>query len=429
MPEFRPFRPFLPKQEAMPRLFRIEGPLTKEGHQTMEGLPTNSGDQQTNSGDQRDTDIGCLLQALVPGRTAADRKAISLNALETWGSWTADGTFSQHPNPSFVLYRVRYRDRWQHGWIGLTDARDLIQKRIRKHENVRADRVAQLTEFTELSGLQTTPVFLSHPQQSVINRIMFEAQANPPQRSGKLPDGREFCLWLVDDPQKTSSLGDAIAKLPCLYIADGHHRAAVAEAQASAINGTHFIPMLSILVPSNELHVYPFYRRILNDEGPLSVWSLLDQLRGTYLLRPCLIEQMYYQYLPNHQYLLCTKDACWLLVKKDQKLIHSETTSRTGRPEDLLDVSILHSEIIGPLVGITDPTKDPRIEYGPLSMHIKDFKAMLANPQTAFVLIARAPTADDIFRVADTGGVMPPKSTSVEPKIIDGLVLWQREKA
>jgi uncharacterized protein (DUF1015 family) len=61
-------------------------------------------------------------------------------------------------------------------------------------------------------------------------------------------------------------------------------------------------------------------------------------------------------------------------------------------------------------------------------MHIKDFKTMLADPQTAFVLIARAPTADDIFRVADNGGVMPPKSTSVEPKIIDGLVLWQREK-
>lgn len=410
MPEFRPFRPFLPAQEALPDLFKKE-------------------DAHTNIGDQEGTEIGIggLLQALVPGITVADRKAYTENAIRIWNSWFENGTFAQHPKPGYVLYRVRFKDRWQHGWIGVTDARDLLNNRIRKHEHVRADRVTQLTQFAELSGLQTTAVFLSHPQHSTLSRLMFEVQSDSPQRSGKLHDGREFNLWIVDDPQKILVLGSAVAGLPCLYIADGHHRAAVAEAKSILNGGQDFTPMLSILVPSNELHVYPFYRRILNDEGPFSIWSLLDQLRADYVLRPCLIEQMYYQYLPQGQFLLCTGDACWQLIKKDQK---NRTAGQptAGHPEDLLDVALLHREIIGPLLGITDPTKDPRIEYGPLSVHISDFKSMLKNPQTAFVLIARAPTAEDIFSVADSGGVMPPKSTSVEPKIIDGMVMYRREE-
>ncbi|NBU71371.1 MAG: DUF1015 family protein [Bacteroidetes bacterium] len=414
MPEFRPFRPFLPKQEALPKLFRKEGAQTNAVMQQDAGM---------GAGMCAEIGIGRLLQALVPGLTAADRRIVTLNARHIWDSWTAAGIFNRLPNPGFVLYRVRYRDRWQHGWIGLTDARDLIHNRIRKHEHTRADRVAQLSEFTEQSGLQTTPVFLSHPQQSVISRIMFETQKNSPFRNGRLPDGREFSLWMVDNPHDVSLLGHAVAEIPCLYIADGHHRAAVAETQAMSNKEQHFIPMLSILVPSNELHVYPFYRRILNDEGPLSVWSLIDQLRDIYILRPCLIEQMYYQYLPHGQFLLCTGEACWQLIKREQKSVPPEK-SKTNPPEAVLDVAILHTEIIGPLVGITDPSRDPRIEYGPMSMHINDFKTMLVDPRTAFVFIARAPTAEDIFKVADSGGVMPPKSTSVEPKIIDGLVVW-----
>jgi uncharacterized protein (DUF1015 family) len=135
---------------------------------------------------------------------------------------------------------------------------------------------------------------------------------------------------------------------------------------------------------------------------------------------------MYFQYIPHGQYLLCTAEACWQLIRKEP-LKKSSKGLTSDHPEDLLDVGILHSEIIGPLVGINDPTQDPRIEYGPLSIHINDFKSMLRDPRTAFVLIARAPTTDDIFRVANSGGVMPPKSTSVEPKIINGLVMFLTE--
>jgi len=406
MPEFRKFRPFLPTQEALPALYRTRG-------------------NQKNDTGQPENGINGLLQALMPGLTTTDQKAASVDALHLWESWEECGLYTRHPQPAFVLYKVRYRARWQHGWIGLSDARDLLRNQIRKHEHVRADRISQLMEFTTATGLHTTPVFLSHPQHPGLSRLMFEVQSGAPQRSGKLPDGREFHLWIVDDLQKTDQIRRGIEELSCLYIADGHHRAAVAETQAVDNRERDFIPMLSVLVPANELHVYPFYRRILNDEGPHSLWELIDKLRVHYHLRPCLIEQMYYQFLPNGQYLLCTHDACWQLIKKEQKT--KSPNHALVRPEDLLDVGLLHSEIIGPFLGITDPGSDPRIDYGPLSMHFSDFRNILHDSRTAFVLIARAPTADDIFRVADSGGVMPPKSTSVEPKIIDGLVVWRNE--
>jgi len=407
MPEFRPSHPFLPAQEALSGLYS-------------EGGIANSGRDQQLQG------INTLLEALVPGLSYTKRREACADALRLWESWIQTARYTRCSTPAFLSYRVRYRDRWQHGWIGLTDAHDLIRNRIRKHEHVRADRVAQLSEFEAATSLQTTPVFLSHPQHPVLNRLIFEVQSNAPERCGKLPDGREFSLWIVDEPSSTSEIVEAVGSLSCLYIADGHHRAAVAEAQASVRKDQNFTPMLSVLVPSNELHIYPFYRRILNDEGPLSLWSFIDKLREHFILRPCLIEQMYYQYIPHGQYLLCTGEACWQLIRKDP-LNKSSRWLNSDKPEDLLDVGILHSEIIGPLVGITDPTQDPRIEYGPLSIHINDFKSMLRDPRTAFVLIARAPTADDIFRVADSGGVMPPKSTSVEPKIINGLVMWRTE--
>jgi uncharacterized protein (DUF1015 family) len=407
MPEFRPFHPFLPAQEALPELYS-EGGITNNGR------------------DQHLPDIRKLLEALEPDLNLSKRREACIDALRLWESWTQTARYTRCSTPAFLLYRVRYRDRWQHGWIGLTDAHDLIRNRIRKHEHVRADRVAQVSEFVTATNLQTTPVFLSHPQHPVLSRLIFEVQSNAPERCGKLPDGREFSLWIVDEARRISEIVEAVASLSCLYIADGHHRAAVAEAQAFSRQNQDFAPMLSVLVSSNELHIFPFYRRILNDEGPLSLWSFIDKLRVNFILRPCLIEQMYFQYIPHGQYLLCTAEACWQLIRKEP-LKKSSKGLTSDHPEDLLDVGILHSEIIGPLVGINDPTQDPRIEYGPLSIHINDFKSMLRDPRTAFVLIARAPTTDDIFRVANSGGVMPPKSTSVEPKIINGLVMFLTE--
>ena len=369
--------------------------------------------------------VAGLLEALVPGLPPAERKSATLATLNRWNSWMAEGVYRRASPASFLLYEVRYRDRWQHGWIGLTDARDVGGQRnlIRKHEHVRADRVAHLDSFTRATGLQTTPVFLSHPQHSGLSQLMYAVQSQVPDRMGKLPDGREFRLWQVSETHYIEKITRWVAEMPCLYIADGHHRAAVAAQQAENEPQSGGHSMLSILVPANELHVFPFYRRILNDEGPFSLWDLLDRLRAQFYVRPCLIEQMYYQYLPNGQYLLCTHQACWQLARKEPTEYGGET-GHPARTEDQLDVGRLHSEIIAPLLGITDPTRDPRIEYGPLSMPISDFKRMLQDSGTAFVLIARAPTAEDIFRVADSGGVMPPKSTSVEPKIIDGLVVW-----
>jgi len=357
-----------------------------------------------------------ILAAANPALSKKESALACEHATGLFNTFLKEGIYAEDERPGYYLYFTRHKGIEQTGIIGLCDAQDLIDKKIKKHEHTRNERIEQLYTFLKKTRLFSTPVFLTyHPIRS-IEDLIHQVKKEPPVFHIHSDMATDHTIWRINKETDIALLAQTFSALPAFYIADGHHRAAISERYATDYPSESG-DMLSILIASNNLTIFPFYRRILNDHGPVSLWDLLDKLKENYTLRPCSIDQMYYQYLPAQQFILSTADAHWLLNPKKPHL--------RGDVLADLDVSILQNEIISPYLGISDPKADPRIEFGPMSLALIEFKKLLARPETAMIFICRAPLAEVIFKVADEDKIMPPKSTSFEPKILSGLVLHQ----
>ncbi|MBM3447364.1 MAG: DUF1015 domain-containing protein [Bacteroidetes bacterium] len=336
---------------------------------------------------------------------------------------------------SYILYQSTYRGLSQTGIIGLCDATQ-IGKHILPHEQIRQDRAATITQWLQRMQVQWTPVFLSYRHQQRLHTLQSSVIKNPCDQQFVLANHVRVSLWRISEPKQREAFREAITSIPHLYIADGHHRAAACQGMSSSnslANPTmeHPLPpspdrpMLAILMSDRDLKIYPFYRRIRNDHGPIPFWEILDKLKGIFRLKPCSLEQMFYQYLPAGNFLLVHKEACWLLQPLTQVLNNSKADSTTLKAEEISDVQWLQEHVLAPICGINDPTTDPRIDFGSMNLTLEHFRVILQEASTEFILIPRAPSPEDVFRTADRKEFMPPKSTSFEPKIPSGLVVYQ----
>lgn len=403
MPAFKPFRGILPRPDRAYNAILQPNELWDAAlHQVVAGPNPDS--------------FHHVLHAANPALSKDGLKRACAAAAANFQSFLRDAWYEEDQEATFYLYHTRYKGIEQTGVIGLCNAHDLLNNHIRKHEHTRNERVDQLYAFLETTGLSTTPVFLTYPPIREVEDLIFQVKQRIPYLQAHSGPATDHKIWRITAAEEVQSLSVHFGQLPAFYIADGHHRAAIAERYVRE-HPEQGGRMLSILIAANNLTIFPFYRRILNDEGPMDLWGLLDRLKTDYSLKPCMLEQMYYQYLPAQHFLLCTKEASWLLAPKNPKL--------RGEVLSDLDVSILQNEIISPYLGIADPKADARIEFGPMSLALEGFKALLDKPETSMIFICRAPHAEVIFKVADEGKFMPPKSTSFEPKILSGLVLFK----
>lgn len=400
MPAFKPFKGFLPATQHVQNVI----------------LPPNKRWDEANQGivaGENPFSFHRVMAAANPDLPERQIEEACIDALKHFNNFLQDELYKQDETACYYLYFTRYKGVEQTGIIGLCEAADLLGIRIKKHEHTRTDRVKQLYKLVETTGLFTTPVFLTYEPIRAIDELIHKVKQAPALLHAHSGQATDHSLWRINAPEDIAVIQAHFEQQDAFYIADGHHRAAISELYAEKHGGNG--PMLSILISANNLTIFPFYRRILNDHGPVALWDVLDALREHYHIRPCSLDQMYYQYIPAQHFLLSTKEASWLLVPKHPHL--------RGDVLADLDVSILQHEIIGPLLGITDPKSDPRIEFGPMSIPLEQFKSLLDQANTAMIFVCRAPLAEVIFKVADEGKVMPPKSTSFEPKILSGLVL------
>lgn len=400
MPAFKPFKGILPNPElAADIILPGNSCWNSHAHAVVPGKNVFS--------------FHHILQAANPDLDLSGLKAACAKSLSLFEDASKKGYYLQDEAEAYYLYHTRYKGIEQTGIIGLCEAADLSQNKIKKHEHTRNDRVEQLYAFLESTGIFSTPVFLTYQPSREIENLTHRIRQTAPLLNVHSGPATDHSIWRINTATDMALIKSQMDDTDAFYIADGHHRAAIAE--KLALKDKRGGDMLSILIAANNLTIYPFYRRILNDEGPINLWEMLDKLKANYQLKPCSLEQMYYQYLPAQHFLLCTAQANWLLIPKKPGL--------SGDVLADLDVSILQNEILSPLLHIHDPKADPRVQFGPMSIKLEAFKALLAQPETAMIFVCRAPLAEVIFKVADQEKVMPPKSTSFEPKILSGLVL------
>ena len=332
----------------------------------------------------------------------------------------------EEATPSIYVYRLVMGDHEQIGVAACFSVDEYERDVIRKHERTRKDKEDDRTRHILTLRAQTGPVLLTYPASGEIGEIVTRAVNAPPLFDFTAPDGIGHTVWLVGHADRDALIA-AFARIPVLYIADGHHRAASAMRARQALAGTaansatggspagteptaeaEADSFLAVAFPHDQMQVLPYHRAVKDLSGRTPT-AFLEALSAR-------VEVSSGMDTPAGKgEVTMYLDGRWHTLRL--------MPAPADAPEaERLDVSLLHAQVLEPLLGIGDPRTDKRIDFvggirGPQAL------AALVDSGAAAVAFAMHPVSvADLMRIADAGGIMPPKSTWFEPKLRDGLL-------
>lgn len=334
-------------------------------------------------------------------------KAVSnLKALE------ADGHLIREEKPSLYVYQQRMGDHVQQGLVALCHVEDYMNNLIKKHEKTRPDKENDRTRLTSDMSANTGPVFLTYRDESDINEAVAEAIKAAPVYDFVAPDGIQHTAWVLPESE---SLIEAFQKVPCLYVADGHHRSASAArvgAERKAANPNHtgdedYNWFLCVLFPASHLKVLP-YNRIVENLNGLDEASFLEKVKAV-----CEVSET------TEEAPAESGKVCMYLAGKWYELDFGNEVF--DNPVDRLDVSHLQSKILAPLLGVEDPRTATHIEFAGGIRGTSYLKDSVDSGSAAVAFSMFPVTTDELMDISDADEIMPPKSTWFEPKLRSGL--------
>ena len=363
------------------------------------------------------------------------------HAKETYKAWKQAGIFVQEEKPCYYLYELCMDGRSQTGLVALSSVDDYLNGVCKKHENTVAEKEQDRIRHVDTLSAQTGPIFLSYHHSAAVDAVTAEVKQEAPLYAFTAEDGIRHRVWRIAEERQMEALTNAFAALGCTYIADGHHRAASAVKVAlkrRAENPNHtgqeeYNYFLSVLFPDTELRIFD-YNRVVRDLNGWTVPEFLGKLSESFdgeevtpeaskagaaadgaFWRPQRKGEVG-MYLDGHYYRLRLKPE--LLA------------ARSEDPVACLDVAALQDLVLSPLLGIGDPRTDKRIRFvggiRGLSALTEAVDSLTAASGTPAVAFAMYPTSmEELFRVADAGLLMPPKSTWFEPKLRSGLFIHE----
>ena len=322
-----------------------------------------------------------------------------------------DGVLMREEKPCYYIYRLRWESHVQTGLVFGASVAAYDINRVRKHEFTRPvkedDRVRQITAL----NAQTGPVLLTYRADDAVKAIIDETAAGTPVYDLTADDGIGHTLWVLDDDAKIEQLNQIFDATDALYIADGHHRSASASRVAKENSAESAQYFLSVAFAHDEMKILD-YNRVVRDLHGLSADELLANAAASFDLelsaeavRPAKPTQ--FGMYVNGQ---------WYRLDVHEELVPSDD------PVASLDVSLLHSNLIEPLLGISDPRRDDRIDFVGGMRGLGELEKRVDSGEMAVAFSLYPTTMEALMDVADANEVMPPKSTWFEPKLADGLV-------
>jgi uncharacterized protein (DUF1015 family) len=255
-------------------------------------------------------------------------------------------------------------------------------------------------------GAQTGPVFLVYRARADIDRSVAAAAAGEALIDFTAADGVRHTVWRVT-PADRDCLVEAVSRVPALYIADGHHRAASA---ARARAGLGLDTFLAVAFPHDQPQILP-YNRVVKDLAGSSPVAFLERVRARFAVTPGAAT-------PARGQIAMYLQGAW----------HTLTSQapRGGDTIAALDVSVLQDELLAPILNVADVTTDPRIEFVGGGRGTAALERLVDSGRAAVAFSLHPVDLEDLMAVSDAGGIMPPKSTWFEPKLRDGLLVHAR---
>jgi len=353
----------------------------------------------------------------LPENTDPYSDAVYNKAAENLAHMIEQGVLTRDAKDSYYIYRLTMGTHVQTGLVAAASVEAYDADRIKKHEFTRPvkedDRVRQI----EALNAQTGPVFLVYKANSVVDDILFEASLRAADVDVTARDGVRHEIWVLSDDDKVAALTSAFDAMNAIYVADGHHRSAagsrVGNSQKAA-NPNHtgdesYNYFLSVIFPHDQMQILD-YNRVVRDLNGLDKQAFLDKVAESFSVEESGTEVKPAREAEFGMFL----DGQWYRLTLN-KAIPADPVAR-------LDVSLLADNLIEPVLGISDPRRDDRIDFvgGIRGLGELEKRVNSGDWQVAFALYPT--TMEALMAVADAGEVMPPKSTWFEPKLADGLV-------
>lgn len=355
-----------------------------------------------------------------PGKDEHDSDVYE-KALENFRMFQQKGLLTQDPEEYLYVYGQTMFGKTQYGIVGCCTVDDYMNNRILKHELTRKDKEEDRMKHVRINNANIEPVFFSYPAVSDIDKIVNEVIKDEPEYDFTAVDGVGHHFWVIKDKQYIEKLVNLFKEIPSLYVADGHHRTAAAALvgnEKRLNNPNHsgdeeYNFFLAVIFPDNQLSIID-YNRVVKDLNGLTKEQFIDELKKNFIVEVKGKEI----YKPNqlHNFGMYIDKTWYSLTAKPG-------TYDDNDPIGVLDVTISSNLILDNILGIKDLRTDKRIDFVGGIRGLGELERRVDSGEMAVAFALYPVSMKQLIDIADTGNIMPPKTTWFEPKLRSGLVI------
>lgn len=352
-------------------------------------------------------------------------KEVYDKAVENFKKWKANNWLVQDEQEHYYVYAQTMDGRTQYGLAVCCNTDDYLSGAIKKHELTRKDKEEDRMIHVRIQNANIEPVFFSYPAIKEVDEIVAKVVAEPAEYDFVAEDGFGHHFWVIKDKAVNDRITEIFASVPALYVADGHHRTAAAALvgqEKKAANPAHtgdeeYNFFLSVIFPDNQLKIID-YNRLVKDLNGLTKEQLISALekdfvvekKGKEIYTPTALHN-FAMYIAGEWYSLTAKPG----------------TYNDNDPIGVLDVTILSNLVLDKVLGIKDLRTDKRIDFVGGIRGLGELSRRVDNGEMAVAFALYAVSMKQLIDIADTGNIMPPKTTWFEPKLRSGVVIHSLE--
>ena len=359
----------------------------------------------------------------LPEGTDVHSEEVYRKAFENFTQWQKNGWLVQDEKPCFYIYAQTMKGRTQYGVVGAAAVSDYLNGKIKKHELTRPDKEEDRMVHVRTNNANIEPVFFAYPAVKEIDRIVSRVvKKQKPEYDFVAEDGIGHQFWVIRDEALITQLELLFtAKVPFMYVADGHHRTAAAALvgkERREKNPLHkgdeeYNYFLSVIFPDNQLKILD-YNRVIRDLNGQTAEQLIARLAENFTIK----DKGSNTYRPRklHNFAMYL-DGRWY------SLTARQGTYNDDDPIGILDVTILTEKVLGPLLDIQDLRRSKRIDFIGGIRGLGELKRRVDSGEMKLAFALYPVSMKQLITIADTGNIMPPKTTWFEPKLRSGLVI------